>query len=110
MTDIDLANKIVALGVAARSSEAYALIGDDTDDFYTYAMGKASEFVRDWRVAGALIEKCQKIYIEYIGDPEQTAVALTVYARAENNRTWDWKFGESLPRTINEACVEALND
>ena len=51
------------------------------------------------------MEKCQKMYVEYIGEPEQT-----VYARAENNRTWDWPVGENLPRLIIEACVEALSD
>jgi len=63
-----------------------------------------ADFVRDWRVVGVLMEKCQKVYVEYIGEPEQT-----VYARSENNRTWDWLAGESLPRTIIEACVEALS-
>lgn len=65
MTDKELADKVVACGVAARSSEAYALIGDDPDNFYTYAMNKAEHFVRDWRVAGALMEaKCWGVNTE----------------------------------------------
>ena len=100
MSDKELADKVVALGVGEK----------DTFRPYMYTLGKfesvryeADEYVRDWRVAGALMEKCQKIYAEYIGEPEQV-----VYARAENNRTWEWPSGESLPRTIIEACVEAL--
>ncbi len=93
-TDKELADAIVALGVGGGSA-VYWL---DKESFHP------DKFVRDWRVCGALIEKCQKVYIEYIGEPEQT-----VYARAENNRTWEWPAGESLPRTINEACVEALS-
>ncbi len=85
MNDKELADKVVALGVHPEET-----LPDD-------------EFVRDWRVAGALMEKCQKIYAEYIGEPEQV-----VYARAADNRTWEWPSGKSLPRTIIEACVEAL--
>ena len=98
-TDKELADRIVAKGVGYHSIHGnwYGLIGSLSDM-------SAEEFVRDWRVAGAGIQKCQKIYIEYIGEPEQA-----VYARAENNRTWDWIHRESLPRAINEACVEALD-
>ena len=94
-----LADQVVALGVADWSGiwKGYLTMGSGQyQSLY--------EFVRDWRVAGALMERCQKIYAEYIGEPEQV-----VYARAENNRTWEWPSGESLPRTIIEACVEALS-
>lgn len=63
-TDKELADKVVALGIGElvlegspdqtkmfRSPRSYALNNDFP--FYT------EEFVRDWRVAGALIEKCQ---------------------------------------------------
>jgi len=104
--DKKLADGVVALGVGCTfewgdtegvMSQCWA------PDSETSGMD-ADKFVRDWRVAGALMEKCQKVYAEYIGEPEQTA-----YARAENNRTWEWPTGESLPRTIIEACVEALS-
>ena len=49
--------------------------------------------VRDWRVAGAMMEKvCE--------DGETAWIDLV------ENRLNPWQ--ESLPRAINEACVEAL--
>ena len=107
MNDKKLADKVVALGVGGQDKYPlsmdgvgfYQTPGDESDGLC------AELFVRDWRVAGALMEKCQKMYVEYIGEPEQT-----VYVRAENNRTWDWPAGENLPRLIIEACVEALSD
>ena len=99
MIDKELADKVVALGVGAYDAgerhHAYWVDGHEWMDAWA--------FVCDWRVVGELMEKCQKMYVEYIGEPEQT-----VYARAENNRTWDWPVGENLPRLIVEACVEAL--
>ena len=102
MTDKELADKIVALGVGKKSEPH--MFGDYmvVNKAFPYRM-ETEYFVRDWRVCGALIEKCQKIYIEYIGDPEQT-----VYARSRDNRTWDWLSGESVPRMVSEACVIAL--
>ena len=99
MNDKELADKVVALGVGYKgtSGKDWYATGVEIPSLHSY------EFVRNWRVAGALMEKCQKIYAEYIGEPEQV-----VYARAENNRTWEWPSGESLPRTIIEACCEAL--
>ena len=101
MNDKKLADKCVALGVGGHGLDA---------EIEIYWIGDSNtmltkKFVRDWRVAGALMEKCQKMYVEYIGEPEQT-----VYARAENNRTWDWPAGENLPRLIIEACCVALGD
>ncbi len=99
MNDKELADAVVALGVGfVDSSRGYQIVSA------LDMSGVVEQFVRDPRVAMALILKCQKIYIEYIDEPE-----LAVYARAENNRTWDWKHGESLERTIVEACVEALS-
>jgi len=99
MNDKELADKAVAFDVGAYDAGArwpYWVDGHEWMDEWA--------FVRDWRVAGELMEKCQKIYVEYIGEPEQT-----VYARAADNRTWEWPAGESLPRTIIEAVVEALS-
>ena len=96
MNDKELADKCVALGV---------LTTYDTEFYRFPAEGWCDEariVVRDWQVAGAMMEKCQKVYAEYIGEPEQA-----VYARAENNRTWEWVHEASLPRAIIEACVEA---
>ncbi len=101
MTDKELADKIVAFDVSYQDH-----LGRYWVNGMKYQPHESRLFVRDWRVVGALMEKCQKIYVEYIDELEQT-----VYARAENNRTWDWiQNEESLPRAIIEACVEALGE
>ena len=92
MNDKELADKVVALGVAARSGEAYALISNDPDDFFTYAMGKARYFVRDWRVAGLLMGKM--VYEELL-DMLGNRPAITIDDPVK-------------PRDIIEAYVEAL--
>lgn len=104
MNDKELADA-VAMILDAKKGEGFT-----ADNYFLHHIGidqylgfNAESFVRDWRVSGAMLEKCQKVYIEYIGEPEQT-----VYARAADNRTWEWPTGESLPRTINEACAVAL--
>ena len=106
MTDKELADRVAIILEAKRGQ------GPTVDSWFLHHKGIDQylgfidlSLVRDWRVAGALMEKCQKVYVEYIGEPEQT-----VYARAADNRTWEWPAGESLPRTIIEACVEALSD
>ena len=104
MNDIELADKVVALGVAARSGEAYALISNDPDDFFTYAMGKARYFVRDWRVAGALIIKC--LSQGYRIDLRLLGVRITTHSptltTAATTRSID-----QVPAII-KACVDAL--
>jgi hypothetical protein len=113
MNDKELADKVVALGAGSECKGFYSHVGSGflpekiqrTPAWFDRNNCLPAVFVRDWRVAGALMEKCQKVYVEYIGEPEQT-----VYARAENNRTWEWPAGENLPRTIIAACVEALDD
>ena len=94
MNDIELTDKIIALGVGQAHSRnnAYSVY---------YLSGphavNAEHFVREWRVAGAMMELVEA-----------------------NSKTSDtsWAFGKalawfrdgqiSLPRAINEACVEAI--
>ena len=89
MNDKELADRIVALWVGD-----YHI--DNMPD-YLYSLDNtpfsAEQFVRDWRVAGAMMEKvCE--------DGETAWIDLV------ENRLNPWQ--ESLPRAINEACVEAL--
>ena len=102
MTDKELADKVVALGVISAFSDTEyeeLTIGDILLDF---------QVVRDWRVAGALMEKCGGIYVHseipgkwhaYI----ETHKAVGLPVGHETNQD------ESLPRAIIEACVEALD-
>lgn len=104
-TDKELADKIVALGVLRLSIH-------DTEYRYIFrSVGyTASHIVRDWRVAGALMEKSWEHFI--IG-------------KHGTREDWEWSvgwdidydgcttysvIGQSLPRAIIEACVEALSD
>lgn len=99
MNDKELAKAVVSLGVGEDHS------GDL--DWYSFngtigAQQRAEQFVRDWRVAGALIEKYLQsgnypsAFIDYWEDGNFSCV------------TTSDGYDESLPRAIIEACVEAL--
>ena len=82
----ELADKVVALGVGEDIYEIYRCTFPHSMDC---AVGA---FLDDWRVAGALMEKClnAEIVLAHITD------------EAMRN------LGDSLPRAITEAAVEAL--
>ena len=112
MTDKELADKVVALGVGGKSSsygDVYHLPGSgfgspDTTD--------SIDFVRDWRVAGALMEKCASVEIDTIGNPWWVA-AYALKRDPDGHQLperWFKSKGDNLPRAIIEACVEALSD
>jgi hypothetical protein len=92
MNDKELADRIVALGVGRPCELDVDGLGDignwtDLNDY---------EFVRDWRVAGALMEKCKYTHGGYWFGVVWDQAGLT-------------HTDESLPRAICEACVEALS-
>ena len=98
MTDSEiLADKIVALGVGNNMYDLYAI------GAYHVIGCTASDFVRDWRVAGALMEKCDSTYPEKLIDGR-----WQVQASVDAMPT-EWITTESLPRAIIEACCEALD-
>ncbi len=91
MHDKELADAVVALGVGACNSmneEIYQPPSDVIGIAYT-----AEQFVTDWRVAGALMEKCDDV-------------------RCLHNVMRELSFEEHahhpLPRAIVLACLEAL--
>ena len=88
MNDKELARKAEALGIDARS---LCSVG-------------AYHFVRDWRVAGALMEKCQAVFVEKLTEDVWACRADKAYGE----RTRNWHEDGSLPRAIIEACVRAL--
>jgi len=110
MTDQELADAIVARGVAHTSEIRATDFGENprAETIYILNTGLLSacnpkQFVRDWRTAGAMIELCETgefVRLENglwaVGIPFPKT---NREAQAEN---------ESLPRAINEACVEAL--
>jgi len=61
-----------------------------------------SEFVRDWRVAGTMMERVDSVYIDALVTKDWQVEALFDCMPYE-------AVNESLPRAIIEACVEALS-
>jgi len=93
MSDRELADRVVALGVGKKLDELYYSWGQQSD-----------KFVRDWRVAGALMEKCTDLHYDTM--PGITTVIA--WANNGNDSSEEIEVTESLPRAIIEACVEAL--
>ena len=95
MNDKELADRVVALGV-----------GKKIDSIY-YSWGQqAGKFVRDWRVAGALMEEVHSVSTrcsEILGH-DRWDVWVHKYSAAPPTKAYD----VSLPRAICEACVKAL--
>ena len=90
MNDKELANAVVGLGVgeSTLADAGEILYRFDDDDGWSWQFDDtADEFVRDWRVAGALLTLVYDAYAN-IDDVTQTF--------------------EGDPRSIIEACVEAL--
>ena len=92
MSDQELADAIVALGVATIDTPPHERSGWRVDN--RWITNDPAIFVRDWRVTGALMEKMSLAELSDLFDLLRFAVLA-----GEN---------ESLPRAINEACVEAL--
>lgn len=93
MNDTELADAVVALGIIKRN----VYRPEDDDSFIipnVLPCKTASEIVTDWRVAGALMEKCL-----------QVGLLMDVMERWDS---WALSASESLPSAIIEACVEAL--
>ena len=113
MSDQELADKIVAHGVGRivgyddRGQERVVLYRVDRE------VGTPPEkFVRDWRVAGAMIEKCMPIGHSFAIRSNEVDIAEGGFDQGS------WSYGEqaanvmvddSLPRAINEACAKALS-
>ena len=106
MTDQELADKIVALGVGESMGDAggmaYILpcqVAELATMNAQIDTASARYFVRDWRVAGALMEKAKCGRWCLLSNEGWYASANDFPVE-----------GDSLPRAINEACVEALSD
>ena len=117
----ELADTVVALGVGRQGT---AISADGVGFYYTPTDENTHEeeglysklFVRDWRVAGALMEK-----VSVFDNPKDDG-NFEVQSWHEHGKHWvmldssqgwygskEWK-NDSLPRAIIEACVEALSE
>ena len=110
MNDKELADRVVALGVEE--------IGQ-TDFRYTLTKGIGTAymmpeiFVRDWRVAGALMERAvkQDLWFNLFQDAhDQKRCVIDLMYGPDNKEITDMASDRSLPRAIIEACVEALQE
>jgi len=97
MTDQELADALVALGIGQCQHGKWYGIDHSGDD--------AFRFVRDWRVAGAVMELLLKkqdfrMSAQFL---DSNTVAVLIVGESEGQ-------DKSLPRAICEAGVEALNN
>ena len=103
MNDRELADAVVALGVVEEIQGGFYLCSDHPKQFICDS-GPLRVYdkylITDWRVAGALMEKCGNglAFVLIVDEWEVTMECLT------DVRTYN----ESLPRAIIEACVKAL--
>ena len=107
MTDQELADKVVSLGVGKYGTNAFWVV-DPTCAWDQLDGPMSSElFVRDWRVAGALLERCQLASITVDIDAFHAVPFVSVSSmNGKCDNSVD--ITESLPRAITEACCEAL--
>ena len=120
MNDRELADAIVACGVGfhesiPRSTTSVYRGHAFVDEGNIKHLMLSGEFVRDWRVAGAMMEKCEADGWDALIDLQagcQPRVRLGRW-QGESCSTENTKGigkSESLPRAINEACIEALDE
>ena len=99
LSDKELADAVVALDIGLLPEDGlYQILFADTSDLYTAEM-----IVRDWRVAGALMEKVWGCNVIRKGDEWEAHVVTVGQIREYIARN------ESPVRAIVEACVKALS-
>lgn len=96
-SDKELADAVVALGVGCTDGKFYdRTIWDGQANRERLCHQFPAQFVTEWRVAGALMEK--------FGSNHDLLMKVFIKALA---KAWSVPH-QPLPRAINEACVEAL--
>jgi len=104
MNDKELANAVVALGVGQANPKGGSYYFDGPHSV------SPDKFVRDPRVAMALMEKAR--WGDWSKVPGTKKWIVKFYAETgELDKSLESKYGtdESLPRAIIEACTEALS-
>ena len=92
-----LADQIVALGILIKCDNHYRFPGSAKRVLIARA-------VRDWRVAGALMEKCHCLIVQN----ERGIWLAKAWVTDESPRCEIADSASSLARAINEACIAAL--
>ena len=118
MDNTELADAVVALGVGEESTTYHLVIDgyyaiDQNDEDPWMIPGK---FVRDWRVAGALMELCvnkpdwMEVHIDRKCSSEATHRCWIERTHSGIERDTYHGRNKSLPRAIIEASVRARHD
>ena len=114
MNDKELADRVVALGVGKKQGRSYSVRSNQLPDdpVPVWTLRTSAGFVRDWRVAGALMEKCgeeKELWLNVFKDAhDQHRCAIDEMIGAENEEIVDEASDSSLSRVIIRACVKAL--
>lgn len=110
MNDKELADAVVALGDMNILRDGDERGGPYYVSFFDPADAKMA--VRDWRVAGALMEKCTDLHYDTIStwNSKPSLTTIIAWANGGVDSSEEVEVNESLPRAIIEACVEALGD
>jgi len=109
VNDTELADKLVEDGIGCKRINVKV-------DLYSVNKWPGTitphNFVRDWRVAGACMEKCAAINIDTIGNPWWVAAYVLKKDKDGNQLPEKWfrAQGKNLPRAICLAYVEAMSD
>lgn len=101
MNDKELAYKVIAFGVGESMMPA-----SDTWLLDSQFIGNVHGFVRDWRVAGALMEKVREQGFQIKFNREFVFV-WTINSDYHEVLVTQIRINKSLPRAIIEAYVEA---
>ena len=108
MTDKELADAVVALGVVKRypdEKEWWCYFSDEVGQHTTKTL------VRDWRVAGKMTERAiEHGSFPFIGSCTTDTYQATVKRGWGASAAISHHVDESLPRAIIEACCTALGD
>jgi len=91
MTDKELADRVMALGVGSK------IFNIGLGQVQPMTLEEASKFVRDWRVAGALMKKC---YTDHVCLSDIAGHSVLIHHLRK----------EPLSRTFVEVCIEALGE
>jgi len=106
MNDKELADAVVALLPSIyRPGDYYRLFDVWHDDLVPGTM--FSDIVRDWRVAGALMEKAAESGNQVLSWKDD-GLFICDLPNVGDEILFDFARNDSLPRAIIEACVEAL--
>jgi hypothetical protein len=105
-----LADQVVALGVGYNYHGAMDWYGTDLSNPDYRALMAAEQFVRDWRVAGALMEKAADNDDQVLAWKDESGRFRCDLPNVPSERL-DYmpESRESLPRAIIEACVVSLS-